>query len=74
MATTRTLQMRFVNQAGGRVSISLSEPKETLTENEVTEAMDEIIERNIFTSNGGDLVNKYSAEIVERTVEVLYKA
>jgi len=32
MATTQTLQMRFVNQAGSRVTISLDNPKDTLTE------------------------------------------
>jgi hypothetical protein len=74
MATTQTLQMRFVNQAGSRVTISLDNPKDTLTEAEVTAAMDQIIASNIFTTSGGDLIAKDSAQIVDRTVNVLYEA
>ncbi len=70
----KTLQLRFVNESGGRTSISLASPKETLTETEVSEAMDEIIAKNVFYTSGGELVSKYSAEIIDRTVEVLYKA
>lgn len=70
----KTLQLRFVNESGGRTSISLAAPKETLTEEDVSEAMDEIIVKNIFDTNGGELVGKYSAELIDRTVEVLFKA
>ncbi|MFA7467909.1 MAG: DUF2922 domain-containing protein [Desulfotomaculaceae bacterium] len=74
MATTQTLQMRFVTQAGSRVTISLDNPKDTLTEAEVTAAMDQIIASNIFTASGGDLVSKDSAQITDRTVNVIYEA
>ena len=74
MATTQTLQMRFVTQAGSRVTISLDNPKDTLTEAEVTAAMDQIIAANIFTASGGDLVSKDSAQITDRTVNVIYEA
>ena len=72
MATTQTLQMSFVNAAGTRTTISLDNPKDTLTESEVTAAMDQLIAKNIFNSAGGDLVAKYSAQIVDRTVTTLY--
>ncbi len=52
MATTQTLQMRFVNQAGSRVTISLDNPKDTLTEAAVTAAMDQVIAKNIFINSG----------------------
>ncbi|MFA7467243.1 MAG: DUF2922 domain-containing protein [Desulfotomaculaceae bacterium] len=74
MATTQTLQMRFVNQAGSRVSISLDNPKDDLSEAEVTAAMDQIIASNVFTTSGGDLVSKDSAQIIDRTVNILYEA
>ncbi len=74
MATTQTLQMRFVTQAGSRVTISLDNPKDTLTEAEVTTVMDQIIASNIFTASGGDLVSKDSAQITDRTVNVIYEA
>lgn len=74
MATTQTLQMRFVTQSGGRATISLDNPRDTLTEAEVIAAMDQIIAANIFTTTGGDLVGKDSAQIVDRTVNVIYEA
>lgn len=72
MATTQSLQMRFVTQAGNRVTISLDNPKDNLTEAEVTAAMDQIIAKNIFVTSGGDLVTKDNAQIVDRTVSVIY--
>ena len=74
MAVTQTLQLRFINQAGNRVSISLDNPKDTLTEAEVTAAMDQIIAKNIFVTSGGDLVGKDMAQIIDRTVNVIYQA
>jgi len=73
MAVTQTLQMSFVNQLGTRTTISLDNPKDTLTQAEVTAAMDLIIAKNIFNSAGGDLVSKYSAEIIDTTTNVLYE-
>ncbi len=73
MAATQTLQMTFVNQAGTRTTISLDNPKDTLTQAEVVAAMDQIITKNIFNTSGGDLVAKYSAQIIDRTVNVLYE-
>lgn len=73
MATTQTLQMTFINQAGTRTTISLDNPRDDLTEVEVVSAMDEIIAKNIFNTSGGDLVSKHSARIVDRTVSVLYE-
>ncbi|TYO92296.1 DUF2922 domain-containing protein [Desulfallas thermosapovorans] len=72
MAATQTLQMTFVTQAGTRTTISLDNPRDDLTEAEVVSAMDEIIAKNIFNTSGGDLVSKHSAQIVDRTVSVLY--
>ncbi|KAF1086176.1 hypothetical protein SPSYN_00917 [Sporotomaculum syntrophicum] len=73
MAATQTLQMTFVNQAGTRTTISLDNPKDTLTQAEVVTAMDQIITKNIFNTAGGNLVAKYSAQIIDRTVNVLYE-
>ncbi len=73
MAVTQTLKMSFVNQAGTKTTISLDNPKDTLTQAEVTAAMDQIIAKNIFNSAGGDLVSKHSAEIIDTTTTVLYE-
>jgi len=73
MAVAQTLQMSFLTQAGTRATISLDNPKDTLTQAEVTAAMDQIIAKNIFNTAGGDLVSKYSAQIVDTTTNVLYE-
>ncbi|WP_347489223.1 DUF2922 domain-containing protein [Desulfoscipio sp. XC116] len=73
MAATQTLQMSFVNQGGTRTTISLDNPKDTLTEAEVVAAMDQIIAKNIFNTTGGDLVAKHSAQVIDRTVNVVYE-
>ncbi|MBF7083939.1 DUF2922 domain-containing protein [Desulfallas sp. Bu1-1] len=71
--TTKTLQMTFLNQAGGRVTISLADPRDTLTGDEVTSVMDLIIASNIFNTSGDDLVSKEEARIIDRTVSVIYE-
>ena len=68
----QTLQLSFVNQSGNRSTISLDNPKAGITQAEVTAAMDLIIAGNIFATPGGDLVTKYSAQIVDREVDVIY--
>nr|WP_204614931.1 DUF2922 domain-containing protein [Desulforadius tongensis] len=63
--------MRFINASGKRVTISVPEPKEGLTAGEVKTAMESIIAKNVFTSQGGDLVAVDSARIVNREVTEL---
>lgn len=53
---------------GNNVTISLDNPIEPVNQAAVSNAMDEIIAENVFTSNGGDLVAKHGARIVERNV------
>lgn len=64
----RSLVMTFLNQEGSRASVTLPNVREDLTEQEVSVVMDSVISRNIFSSSGGDLVTKHSAQITERTV------
>lgn len=61
---TKRLEMSFRNAGGGRVSISVLDPKDDLTEAEVQAAMQTIIGKNIFESSGGDLVGIASARVV----------
>lgn len=64
----KRLELIFENEIGKNVTISLDNPKENLDANTVISAMDEIIAQNVFTSNGGDLVHKKGARVVERNV------
>lgn len=69
---SRTLRMTFRNQGGTSVSLSLDNPREDLTAAEIEEAMDLIISKNVFDSNGGGLVEKYDVKIIDQTVTDLY--
>lgn len=64
----KTLIMTFLNREGSRASINLPGVRDNLTQAEVAAAMDTIIAGNVFTSSGGDLVTKHSAQLTEKTV------
>jgi hypothetical protein len=67
----KTLVMTFLNEMGSRASITLPGIRDDVTELEVIAVMDSIIAKNIFSTSGGDLVTKHSAQITERTVTAL---
>lgn len=70
MIKTR-LEMEFKDIAGKKFSLSLDEPKEDLTEIEVKAAMDEVVNKNIFFTKEGDVVETVGARLVTTTVEEL---
>lgn len=71
---SKTLVMNFLNEAGKSVAIRVANVKDTVTEAEVKNAMDVIVAKNIFTSTGGDLKTKDSAEVVDKnTTELAVK-
>lgn len=65
---TRRLEMRFLNAAGRRVTISVENAREDITEAEVQAAMNTIISKNIFTTSGGDITAIDSARIVSTEI------
>jgi len=65
MDITKKLIMTFKSSDDKKVSISVDNPRENLTESEIKEAMDTIIEKNIFSPNGGSLVSIISAKVVQ---------
>ena len=64
MDITKKLVMTFKSSDDKKISISVDDPRENLTENEIKEAMDTIIEKNIFSPNGASLVESVSAKVV----------
>jgi hypothetical protein len=74
MAATQVLRMVFLNALNKQVTLSLNNPKDTLTATEVQGVMDTVIARNIFTSGGGDLVSKVSARVIDTTTNELFNA
>mgnify|MGYP001171388820 FL=1 len=65
----KRLEMRFENQAGRIVTFALAYPVAPIDYAAVNEAMDVVIEQNALGSNGGDLLKKHSARVVEQTIE-----
>ncbi len=65
----KRLEMTFKNANDGRANISVDEPREDLTPEEIKDVMDGIIEGEIFYSGGGDLVDIIGARIVRTEVE-----
>ncbi|HBM80481.1 MAG TPA: DUF2922 domain-containing protein [Clostridiaceae bacterium] len=65
----KTLVLIFQNQQGKNTRISVDNAKEGLTDAEVKSAMQSIVEKNIFETDGGDLVALAGAQIVTRSVQ-----
>lgn len=70
MANSR-LEMIFKNQLDKKTTISIDNPRDDLTDMEVSTAMNEVILKNIFNSSGGDLVAIAGARIVTTDVQEL---
>jgi hypothetical protein len=66
----RTLEMTFVTSfEDRRVTLRVLEPKADLTGAQILAVMNDIVARNVFESSvGADLIEPYSARIVEREV------
>ncbi len=67
----KTLQLTFKNAEGGKKLLNIVSPKEGLTKQEADEAMAKIVEANVFTTTGGDLVEAVETKLVSREVEEL---
>ena len=65
METKKKLVMNFKTTGDKKVSISVDNPRENLTEAEVKAAMTLILSSNIFLPNGEELASLVEAKIVE---------
>ncbi len=74
MEEVKTLQLSFRNDEGRAVTFSIANPVEPLVPQDVEDAMNLIITKNIFATNGGDIVEKVSSRLISRGVsnEVYY--
>ncbi len=70
--TKKVLRMTFNNTSGNAVTITLPEPKVSLTAIEIEAVMDQIITKNIFLTTGGELISKRDIKIVDTTTDDLY--
>lgn len=65
----KNLVMTFKDQSRKKTNITVRAIKENLLETDINGVMDKIIEKNIFLSNGGKLVEKVEAKIVTRSTD-----
>jgi hypothetical protein len=66
---TRRLEMIFNNQLGRTNKISVDNVREDVTQVEIQNAMQSIIDKNIFDTTGGELVGIEAARIITTDVE-----
>ena len=64
MDENKKLVMIFKNEVDKLVTISIDDPKDTITEAEIKAAMDLIVEKNIFKKNSYAIVETVEAQIV----------
>lgn len=64
MVSTKKLVMTFLTGLGRKASLYIDDPREDLTEAEVIEAMNLILEKNIFAPNGSNFEATVEAKIV----------
>ena len=57
--------MTFKTTDDKKVSLTVDNPREDLSEEEVKTAMELIIEKNIFAPGGADLASLVSAKVVQ---------
>ena len=64
MEKKKKLLMTFKNTEGNRVSLSIDDPREDITESEIKSAMNLIVSKNIFAPNGCEIVSALEAKVV----------
>ena len=64
MEQTKKLVMTFKSSADKKVSLSVDNPREDITENEIKSAMDLVVSKNIFAPNGSDIVAVVEAKVI----------
>lgn len=66
MAVQKTLEMDFATDFNKTHRIRVYDPREDITSAEISTAMDNIINANIFYGAGGNLTGKLAARVTTR--------
>ena len=66
MKSDTDLDLVFKNAVGKKVILNIEEPKANVTKAEIDAAMQVVVENNIFSTSGGDLVEAVEGRL--RTV------
>ena len=60
----KILLISFKTTDNKKVSLSVDNPREDITESEIKDAMDLVVSKNIFAPNGADIVSAVEAKVV----------
>lgn len=63
-----SLTMTFMSSTNTKVSITVSDVKEDLTQAQIETLMDTLIDKNVFSTKSGDLATKYGASVTKKQV------
>lgn len=64
MQINKRLVMTFKTTDYNKVSLSVDNPREDITEAEIKSAMDLVVDKNIFAPNGADIASIVEANVV----------
>lgn len=62
------LEMDFLDALNKNFRISLDDPREDLSDTEVSDVMSDIMTANVFESKNGDLIEVVGARVVTTTI------
>lgn len=72
MVKTQTLRLSWRNEAGRIYSLSINNPRNDITQDDVEDFMDLVIQKNVILSSGGALVAKADAHLIDQEDSDLY--
>ncbi|WP_042274370.1 DUF2922 domain-containing protein [[Clostridium] dakarense] len=61
---TKKLVMSFKTNDDKKVSLSVDNPREDITEDEIKNAMDLVLAKGVFAPNGAEIVSTLGAKVV----------
>lgn len=67
----KKLELIFVNEENKTTKLTVDNAIDDLDPQDVKEAMESIIEKNVFLSGGGELVGISGARVVDTQIQVL---
>jgi len=71
MSSDTDLDLVFKNAAGKKTTLNIEEPKAGVTKAEIDAAMAVVVNNNVFTTSGGDIVEAVEGRIRTVTTDVV---
>lgn len=72
LTSRKYIRFIFLDSGGSRFTLRIPDPKDNITEQDLLETMDLIINQNIFQGKSGNLVSKVDARVIETNISDYY--